>query len=91
MYFFSIRSDNNVDNTVEILKTWLDEESHKYHAVDLIIDRESSGLKDEKGIADWPPSRFLHLIDLREGIINFGRKIWADYIFVSSRDLIKKK
>lgn len=78
----SIRSDNNIDNSPEILRHWLSSKGQEYHAIDLEMDEESSGLEAEESIADWPLSRFYHIINLREGVLNFAKKIWADYVFV---------
>ncbi|XP_015608067.1 glycosyltransferase 25 family member [Cephus cinctus] len=81
-----IRSDNNIDNSIEILKTWLETQNERYHSVDLILDEESHGLSDEKGLADWTPSRFSHVIQLREQAVNHARKIWADFLFMLDAD-----
>lgn len=80
---FRIRSDNNIDNSIEILKIWLEKEKTKYHAVDFLFHEETNGFDDEKGIADWSSSRFSHIIKLREEAMNYARKVWADFIFVS--------
>ncbi|XP_012279221.1 glycosyltransferase 25 family member [Orussus abietinus] len=81
-----IRSDNNVDATAEILRIWLDEKGRNYHSVDVEIDNESNGIQGEKGIADWPLERFNHVINLREEALNYGRRIWADYVFMLDAD-----
>lgn len=42
--------------------------------------------KPASGAADgpeWNEERLKHIIDLREKALNFARKRWADYIFVS--------
>lgn len=54
-----------------------------YHLVNVGLDEKSMGIEDEDGIADWSTNRFTHVINLREELFHFGRKIWADYIFVS--------
>lgn len=83
LYSIRFYSDNNVDNSIEILKTWLSVENGKYFSINTSLDEKSTGHKDEKGYADWSLMRFTHVIKLREEILNYGRKIWADYIFVS--------
>lgn len=79
---FRIRSDNNIDNTIDVLNTWLKKHNKEYHSIDLILDDKSEGFSDEKGIADWSNNRFSHVIKYREEALNYARRIWADYIFV---------
>lgn len=82
-YFrFRIRSDNNIDGTIDVLNTWLNDHREEYHSIDLIFDDKSRGFEDEKGISDWSNNRFFHVIKLREEALNFGRRVWADFIFV---------
>lgn len=80
--FFRICSDNNIDNTNEILRAWLAEESEKYHTVDIYIDEKSNGFEDEESNTDWSLLRFTHVINLRQEALNYARKIWADFIWV---------
>lgn len=87
LFNYRIRSDNNVDNSIEILKIWIEEEKKNYHSVDFLFHEESNGFEDEKRIADWSPSRFSHIIKLREEAINYARKVWADFIFVSLKNI----
>lgn len=61
---------------------WLSNEGEFYHSINLSIDTESRGIEDEIGIADWSHKRFQHVISLREEALAYGRKIWADYLFV---------
>ncbi|XP_033222160.1 glycosyltransferase 25 family member-like isoform X2 [Belonocnema kinseyi] len=82
-----IRSDNNIDKSIEILNTWLEQQKTKYHAVDFLFDDKSKGFDDEKGIADWSPTRFSNIIKLREEAVHHARKIWADFIFMLDADV----
>lgn len=82
-----IYSDNNVDNSIQILTLWLNNESRKYHGVEINFDLESSGFKDEKGIAHWSRQRILHVINLREKALNAGRNIWADFVWMLDADV----
>ncbi|KAI4488630.1 hypothetical protein M0802_011446 [Mischocyttarus mexicanus] len=81
-----IRSDNNIDNTSEILREWLAEESEKYHTVDTFIDDNSNGFEDEKSSTDWSVLRFTHVINLRQEALDYARKIWADFIWMIDAD-----
>ncbi|XP_012266997.2 glycosyltransferase 25 family member [Athalia rosae] len=83
-----IRSDNNVDNTIDVLKTWLDSKNgkEKYHRVSFEYDKSSKGFQGEKGIADWTPERFNHVIDLREQALEYARDVWADFLLMIDAD-----
>ncbi|XP_011498095.1 PREDICTED: glycosyltransferase 25 family member isoform X2 [Ceratosolen solmsi marchali] len=85
--YYGIRSDNNIDNTIKILNTWLKEQGSNYFSVNVTMDPKTQGHEDEKGIADWTPSRFEHIIKLREEVLNYARKIWADFIFMLDADI----
>ncbi|XP_063986859.1 glycosyltransferase 25 family member [Diachasmimorpha longicaudata] len=82
-----IRSDNNIDNSVEILTEWLNEEGKHYHSVNAKLNEESHGFNDEKGTADWSNDRFSHVISLRQEALNYARESWADYIFMLDADI----
>ncbi|XP_046603252.1 glycosyltransferase 25 family member [Neodiprion virginianus] len=81
-----IQSDNNVDNTVDLLKTWLETEEKKYHKVYFTYDENSRGFEGEKGIADWNNARFNHVINLREEALANARNIWADFLLMIDAD-----
>ncbi|KAI4482603.1 hypothetical protein M0804_008456 [Polistes exclamans] len=81
-----IRSDNNIDNTSEVLRAWLAEESEKYHTIDTFIDDNSNGFEDEKSSTNWSPLRFKHVINLRQEALDYARKIWADFIWMLDAD-----
>lgn len=80
--FLRIRSDNNIDKSIEVLSTWLNRTANEYHGVDTNFNEKSIGFEDENGIAHWSTQRFLHVIKLREDALNAGRNIWADFVWV---------
>ncbi|XP_068970482.1 glycosyltransferase 25 family member [Bombus flavifrons] len=80
-------SDNNIDNSIEILSAWLKNERSKYHGVEINFDEKSNGFEDENEIAHWSPQRFLHVINLREEALHAGRNIWADFIWMLDADV----
>lgn len=82
-----ICSDNNIDNSIEILSAWLNNESNKYHGVQINFDEKSKGFDDEKGITNWSAQRFLHVINLREEALKAGRNMWADFIWMLDADV----
>ncbi|XP_076241704.1 glycosyltransferase 25 family member isoform X2 [Calliopsis andreniformis] len=82
-----IQSDNNIDNSIEILSTWCKISNEKYHSIDITFDEESHGFEDEDGIADWSTQRFLHIINLREKALNQARFMWADFIWMLDADV----
>lgn len=81
--YFRIRSDNNVDNSIEILNEWISSRGEMYHSLNVYLNTSSTGFEDESSIADWSLRRFAHVIDLREQALDYARKIWADFILVS--------
>ncbi|XP_076649518.1 glycosyltransferase 25 family member [Halictus rubicundus] len=82
-----IYSDNNVDNSIEILSTWLENRANEYHGIDTSFDGKSNGFDDEDGIADWSSQRFLHVINLRERGLSAGRQLWADFVLMLDADV----
>lgn len=80
-FCFSIRSDHNADNTLDVLKTWIDKNKNDYNLVDYVLDEDSREHTD--GLFEWSTEHFKHLIKLKENAISAARKMWADYIFVS--------
>ncbi|KAL6442950.1 hypothetical protein ACFW04_002750 [Cataglyphis niger] len=77
-----IRSDNNVDRSIEILNKWISLEGEKYHSLNVQLNATSTRFEDERTFADWSPRRFAHVIDLREQALDYARQIWADFIWV---------
>ncbi|XP_032689726.1 glycosyltransferase 25 family member isoform X1 [Odontomachus brunneus] len=82
-----IRSDNNVDNSIEVLSKWINSEGEKYHSLNVYLNATSTGFEDERTIADWSLRRFAHIIDLRERALNYARQIWADFIWMLDADV----
>ena len=79
-----IKTDHNVDKTVEIIETWISNVTNLYHSVNLTTD-DGNHFKfdDDKGPTSWSLKRFKHLIELKEKALNVARENWADFIFVS--------
>ncbi|GAB1863997.1 Glycosyltransferase 25 family member [Camponotus japonicus] len=82
-----IRSDRNVDRSIEILNKWIGLEGEKYHCLNIQLNATSTRFEDERTFADWSPRRFAHVIDLREQALNYAREIWADFIFMLDADV----
>ncbi|XP_011267407.1 glycosyltransferase 25 family member [Camponotus floridanus] len=82
-----IRSDHNVDRSIEILNKWIGLEGKKYHCLNIQLNATSTRFEDERTFADWSPRRFAHVIDLREQALNYAREIWADFIFMLDADV----
>lgn len=81
-----IRSDHNIDNSIEIIDTFLNHSSGKYHSIN--FKGKSTPLVNgtyfnQESVADWTIDRFLHVIKLKQEGLDYGRKIWADFVFVS--------
>ncbi|KRT81243.1 hypothetical protein AMK59_5115, partial [Oryctes borbonicus] len=81
-----IRSDHNIDNTVEILEKWIISVQHQYHSINSeFIDSDSYA--DEQGPNDWSKFRFENVIELRESGLNHARTYWADYLLTIDCDV----
>ena len=76
-----IRSDHNEDNSEEILNDWL-EAQNEYHFIDVKMGANAGELfDDQRSPLEWSPSRFQHMIELKEEALNKGREVWADWIW----------
>ncbi|XP_054709347.1 glycosyltransferase 25 family member-like [Uloborus diversus] len=82
-----IRSDHNIDDTVNVIKTWLDYHRKEYHSVDSILDDSPEEFADGKGVFEWSPMHFKHIIHLKENAMQAARNMWADYIMVLDVDV----
>ena len=84
-----IRSDHNEDNSEDILETWLKSQTtDRYHFKDVSMGKNSGErFQDQKsGPLEWSPSRFNHMIVLKEEALNKARKLWADWIWYLDAD-----
>lgn len=78
-------TDHNEDNSQEILEVWLQRARTLYHSVHYQFDDSEKIRKGETNLTHWPEERFLELIRMKEDALDFGRRSWADYVFVSSK------
>lgn len=81
--FFRIRSDHNVDNSVNVIQTWLSEHQDYYHSVDFQHEDLPETFSDGPGVFEWSASHFRHIMNLKETALNAARKMWADYVLVN--------
>ncbi|XP_054912126.1 procollagen galactosyltransferase 2 isoform X2 [Poeciliopsis prolifica] len=79
-------TDHNVDNTTAMLREWLKRAQRVYHYVEWRPMEEPSSYTDEWGPKHWPPSRFNHLMKLRQAALKAARERWADYILFADSD-----
>lgn len=84
---FRLRTDHNEDKTLPILYQWLYAWAQKYHNIDIEYDNSTMRRKSEKSFAHWSIERYQDLIRMKEEALEYGRKIWADYVFVSFETL----
>ncbi|GFR02762.1 glycosyltransferase 25 family member [Trichonephila clavata] len=82
-----VRSDHNIDNTNDVLKTWLDANRKFYHSVDFSYEEHPENFSDGTGVFEWSSSHFEHLIHLKETALLAARKLWADYIMFLDCDV----
>lgn len=78
-------TDHNEDNSQEILEVWLRRVRSLYNAVNYQSDNSEKIRKGETNLTHWPEERFLELIRMKEEALEYARRSWADYIFVSYR------
>lgn len=83
-----IRSDNNVDKTVQIVDAWLNTTQNAYHMVNKKYKLENGKRRTEKSESDWPYERLIHVINLKEEALNFARKNWYDYVLFLDADVL---
>lgn len=75
-----IRSDHNVDESANLIETWLKDHRDTYHSVDFKHEDSPQTFTDGPGVFEWSPSRFSHLIKLKETAFEAAKNMWADYI-----------
>uniref|UniRef100_A0A8C8A1K2 Collagen beta(1-O)galactosyltransferase 2b n=1 Tax=Oryzias sinensis TaxID=183150 RepID=A0A8C8A1K2_9TELE len=79
-------TDHNVDNTTAMLREWLRKVQQVYHFVEWRPMEEPRSFTDEWGPKHWPPSRFNHVMKLRQAALKAARERWADYILFADTD-----
>nr|XP_018908006.1 PREDICTED: glycosyltransferase 25 family member [Bemisia tabaci] len=83
-----IRSDHNVDNSIEILDAWLSKVSSSYSSINThFAPSPPTEFKDEEGPTHWSESRFTHIMRLREEALMYSRETWADYLLFIDCDV----
>lgn len=80
--YFRIRSDHNIDDSVNLVQTWLNVHKDSYHSVDFQHEDLPQAFSDGPGVFEWSPSHFNHVIDLKEDAFKSAKKMWADFILV---------
>ncbi|XP_031358217.1 glycosyltransferase 25 family member-like, partial [Photinus pyralis] len=80
-----LRSDHNIDKSIEILNLWLENVYEQYHSVNTKFS-EDKRFDDETGFAHWSTSRFKHVMSMREEALNYARNVWANYILMIDAD-----
>ncbi|XP_031622692.1 glycosyltransferase 25 family member [Contarinia nasturtii] len=83
-----LRSDHNEDETIEVLNAWLHKWSSEYHHVNVQYDNTTKRRDLETSQTHWPDERYLDVIRMKEEALNYGRKMWADYVFFLDADVL---
>ncbi|XP_074932222.1 LOW QUALITY PROTEIN: procollagen galactosyltransferase 1 [Phalacrocorax aristotelis] len=78
--------DHSVDNTTALLREWLGRVRGLYHRVEWRPLEEPRSYPDEEGPKHWPPSRYEHVMKLRQAALDSARAIWADYLLFLDAD-----
>ncbi|XP_016989280.1 glycosyltransferase 25 family member [Drosophila rhopaloa] len=84
---FWLRCDHSNDDSIDILQTWLEHSADHYHAVNYVLEPQVRSYENESSPYEWPASRFKHLIALKEEAFQYGRNIWADFVFFLDADV----
>lgn len=66
-----------------MLNQWLYKWSNAYHNIDIEYDNTTERRPSETSRTHWSDERYFDVIRMKEEALNYGRKIWADYVFVS--------
>ncbi|KAK4805925.1 hypothetical protein QYF61_021489 [Mycteria americana] len=78
--------DHSVDNTTALLREWLVRVRGLYHRVEWRPMEEPRSYPDEEGPKHWSPSRYEHVMKLRQAALDSARAIWADYLLFLDAD-----
>ncbi|KAJ7993017.1 hypothetical protein DPEC_G00268080 [Dallia pectoralis] len=78
--------DHSVDNSTSMLREWMKQTQDQYHYVEWRPMDEPKSYTDEWGPKHWPPSRFSHVMKLRQAALKAARERWADYILFADSD-----
>lgn len=81
-----IRADHCEDQTIPILEYWLHENRHKYHSVDSVLNKSSSGYRNENS-TEKGELAYQHIISLKQSALETARKSWADYVLFLDVDV----
>lgn len=83
-----IRSDHNIDNTVQIIDTWLNTTQNDYHTVNKKYKLGNGRRRTEKSETDWPYERLTHVINMKEEALKVARKNWYDFVLFIDADVL---
>ncbi|KAM9610945.1 procollagen galactosyltransferase 1 [Morphnus guianensis] len=78
--------DHSVDNTTAVLREWLGGVRGLYHRVEWRPMEEPRWYPDEEGPKHWSPSRYEHVMKLRQAALESARANWADYLLFLDAD-----
>jgi len=79
-----IQSENNQDDSLEILQKWTSSVEKSYHR---IYKEFVPSVKGGPIQTNWTAERFAHYIKLKEEALQKGREIWADYVWFLDSDV----
>ncbi|KAL2090041.1 hypothetical protein ACEWY4_014729 [Coilia grayii] len=79
-------TDHSIDNSTAMLREWLRRVQRQYHYVEWRPMEEPRSYTDELGPKHWPPSRFNHVMKLRQAALKAARERWADYLLFADSD-----
>lgn len=88
LYICRIYSDYTIDSSERILGEWVANHRNEYGVIYVTMNSTYTGFgyPDEYQVGEWTPENMEHVIELREKALNFGRKLEADYLLVSTSE-----
>lgn len=54
-----------------------------YHNIDIEIEHDEVKRPNETSASHWPDERHIDVIRLKEEALEYARRMWVDYVFVS--------
>ncbi|XP_047543546.1 glycosyltransferase 25 family member [Vanessa atalanta] len=84
-----IHTENNYDETEEILHKWAEKYKNLYHSFHLFSQVSSEPQEGDNEVkVFWDTVQYKHVSKLREEALNYARDIRADYLFMLDADVI---
>ncbi|KAJ8339021.1 hypothetical protein SKAU_G00358070 [Synaphobranchus kaupii] len=81
-------TDHNTDNTTAVLREWLTSMQKFYHYVEWRPMEKPTSYPGEMGPKHWTNGRHEYVMKLKQAVLKFAKKRWADYLLYADTDNI---